>query len=99
MARRTKTRNDLIPHTGYAMKPLQDWPAEQRNQIANEIPARYMAGEQIADMAPGYGVSGVSLYALLLREYEATWKDVQAARALARMERALAALERCAGLA
>src|SRR5262249_13123506 len=63
-----------------------------------EILARYMAGEQIADMAPGYGYSDVSLYALLLREHEETWKHVQAARAIARMERSLIAIDKATDL-
>jgi hypothetical protein len=45
-------------------------------------------------MAPDYGVSDVTIYALLLREHEGVWKDVQAARALARMERTLVELEK-----
>jgi hypothetical protein len=39
-------------------------------------------------MAPQYGVSDVTIYALLLREHEDDWKEVQKARALARKERA-----------
>lgn len=39
-------------------------------------------------MAPEYGVSDVTIYALLLRDHEDDWKEVQKARALARKERA-----------
>src|SRR5215813_2561346 len=88
----------IKPGSAYALKPLQDLPVERRNEIANEILARYMAGEQIADMAPGYGYSDVSLYALLLREHEETWKHVQAARAIARMERSLIAIDKATDL-
>jgi hypothetical protein len=48
---------------------------------------RYINGEQVAAIAPEYGVSDVTIYALLLREHQDTWKEVQRARALARLER------------
>lgn len=44
-------------------------------------------------MAPEYGVSDVTIYALLLREREDDWKEVQRARALARLERAQGEME------
>jgi hypothetical protein len=44
-------------------------------------------------MAPEYGVSDVTIYALLLRDHEEDWKEVQRARALARLERAQNELE------
>jgi hypothetical protein len=43
-------------------------------------------------MASEYETSDVTLYALLLREHESDWKDIQEARALARLERSQNAL-------
>jgi hypothetical protein len=71
-----------------AKKPLSNLPAERRTEIAQQVLERYINGEQVAQMAPEYGVSDVTIYALLLREHEDDWKEVQKARALARKERA-----------
>jgi hypothetical protein len=70
-----------------AKKPLANLPAERRAEIALSVLTRYINGEQVAAMAPEYGVSDVTIYALLLREHEDDWKEVQRARALARLER------------
>jgi transposase len=70
-----------------AKRPLKHLPAEQRTQIAAEILQAYQQGEEVADLAPNYGVSDVTLYALLIREHEDAWKEAQRARALARSER------------
>lgn len=70
-----------------AKKPLANLPAERRLEIAESVLTRYINGEQVAAMAPEYGVSDVTIYALLLREHEDDWKEVQRARALARLER------------
>ena len=53
-----------------------------------------MNGEQVADIAPEYETSDVTLYALLLRDHEEVWKEAQRARALARSEGANADLQR-----
>lgn len=71
-----------------AKRPLSHLSEEQRAKIAAEVLDRYLAGEQVADIAPEYETSDVTIYALLLREHEADWKDIQEARALARLERA-----------
>jgi hypothetical protein len=71
-----------------AKRPMQTLPAEQRKAIGDAILSRYIEGEQVANMAQDYGVSDVTLYALLLRERQDEWKDIQTARALARLERA-----------
>jgi hypothetical protein len=78
----------LIRTLSVAKKPLANLPAERRTEIAQQVLERYINGEQVADMAPQYGVSDVTIYALLLREHEDDWKEVQKARALARKERA-----------
>ena len=70
-----------------AQQPLGHLSVEQRAEIASQVLHRYMAGEQIADMAPEYDTSDVTLYAVLLREHQDAWKEVQTARALARLER------------
>jgi hypothetical protein len=44
-------------------------------------------------MAPEYGVSDVTIYALLLRDHEDDWKEVQRARAMARLEKSQKELE------
>lgn len=62
-------------------------PAE-RTAIAHEVLDRYINGEQVAAIAPKFKVSDVTIYALLLREHEGAWKDIQTARSLARLERA-----------
>ena len=71
-----------------AKRPLSHLTPERRSEIASQVLDRYMAGEQVADMASEYETSDVTIYALLLREHEADWKDIQEARALARLERA-----------
>lgn len=78
----------MIRTLSVAKKPLANLPAERRTEIAQQVLERYINGEQVADMAPQYGVSDVTIYALLLREHEDDWKEVQKARALARKERA-----------
>lgn len=77
-----------------AKKPLGNIPAERRAEIANEVLAGYLEGKQVVDMAQKYQTSDVTIYALLLREYEDDWKDIQKARALARLERCQDILER-----
>ena len=69
-----------------ALKPLHQFSPEARQNIANAVLERYTNGEQVAAIAPEFGVSDVTIYALLLREHEAAWKDIQTARALARLE-------------
>src|SRR5690242_11317908 len=39
-------------------------------------------------MAPEFGISDVTAYALLLRDHQEEWKEAQRARALARLDRA-----------
>lgn len=70
-----------------AKRPLGNLPAELRAEIADKVLERYMAGEQVANIAPEFKTSDVTIYALLLREREADWVDIQKARALARYER------------
>lgn len=72
-----------------AKRPLANLTEEQRSTIAREVLDGYMRGAQVADMAPKYGVSDVTVYALLLREHEQEWVDTQRARALARYERSM----------
>lgn len=76
-----------------AKKPLANLPVERRAEIAQSVLTRYINGEQVANMAPDYGVSDVTIYALLLREHEQDWKEVQRARALARLEKAQGDME------
>ena len=76
-----------VRNLSVAKKPLGHLTPEQRGQIAQQVLDRYMKGEQVADMAPEFGTSDVTLYAVLLREHQDQWKEVQTARALARLER------------
>ena len=75
-----------------AKRPMSHLSPERRAEIAAQVLDRYIAGEQVAEMAEEYETSDVTLYALLLREHEADWKDIQEARALARLERSQHAL-------
>jgi hypothetical protein len=75
-----------------AKRPLSHLSPERRSEIAAQVLDRYLAGEQVAAMASEYETSDVTLYALLLREHESDWKDIQEARALARLERSQNAL-------
>jgi len=75
-----------------AKRPLANLPAERRNEIAQVLLIGYNEGKQVADMAPEFGISDVTAYALLLREHEADWREAQKARAMARLERAQHAL-------
>jgi len=69
-----------------AKRPLNGIPQAERTQIAHTVLDRYINGEQVAAIAPEFGVSDVTIYALLLREHQEAWKDIQTARALARLE-------------
>lgn len=73
-------------------RPMSHLTPERRAEIAAQVLDRYIAGEQVAEMAEEYETSDVTLYALLLREHESDWKDIQEARALARLERSQHAL-------
>ena len=74
--------------TALAKRPLKTLPADKRAEIAQEVLQAYQSGEEIADLAPSYGVSDVTLYALLVRDHEEAWKDAQRSRALAKKSRA-----------
>lgn len=76
-----------------AKRPLSNIPKEERAKIANAVLDRYIGGEQVAAMAAEYNTSDVTIYALILREHEDAWVDIQRARALARLERAQGDLE------
>ena len=78
--------------TTVALRPLRHISETERAQIAATVLDRYIAGEQVANIAPEYNTSDVTIYALLLREHQDAWKDIQTARALARLERAQDAL-------
>lgn len=69
-----------------AKRPLNTLPLDERTRIAESVLDRYINGEQVAAIAPEYGVSDVTIYALLLREHQGAWRDIQTARALARLE-------------
>lgn len=75
-----------------AKRPLHQLTEAERATIAHAVLDRYINGEQVADIAPSFDVSDVTIYALLLREHQDAWKDIQTARALARLERAQDAL-------
>lgn len=79
-----------------AKRPMGNIPAERRQEIADQVLARYIQGEQVANMAAEYSTSDVTIYALLLRERQEDWKDIQTARALARLERSQDKLETAA---
>lgn len=79
-----------------AKRPLGNLPAERRAEIADQVLARYMKGEQVANMAAEYETSDVTIYALLLREHQEDWVAIQRARALARLERAQDKIETAA---
>ena len=76
-----------------AKRPLSNLPAERRQQIALEVLQAYERGEEIADLAPDYGVSDVTLYALLIRDHEEAWKEAQKGRAVSKRERTQRDLE------
>lgn len=76
-----------------AKRPMSRIPQEERSRIALEVLDRYIGGEQVAHMAGEYDTSDVTIYAILLREHEDAWVDIQRARALARLERAQGELE------
>ena len=67
-----------------AKRPLVNLPAERRAEIALEVLQAYERGEEVADLAPNYGVSDVTLYALLIRDHEEAWKNAQISRAVAK---------------
>ena len=73
--------------TALAKRPLNSLPAEQRTKIALEVLQAYESGEEVADLAPNYGVSDVTLYALLVRDHEEAWKQAQVSRAVAKRAR------------
>jgi transposase-like protein len=73
--------------TALAKRPLNNLPVEQRAKIALEVLQAYEQGEEVADLAPNYGVSDVTLYALLIRDHEEAWKQAQISRAAAKRSR------------
>lgn len=85
---RKHTRPPAARTLTVSKRPLSHLSAERRAEIAAQVLDRYIAGEQVAEMAHEYECSDVTIYALLLREHESDWKDIQEARALARLERA-----------
>lgn len=70
-----------------ALRPLHNIAPEERKRIAETVLDRYIHGEQVAAIAPEFNTSDVTIYALLLREHQESWKEIQQARALARLER------------
>lgn len=85
-AARTALKAAGDPYT-VALRPLHHLEPSERQSIANSVLDRYINGEQVAKIAPDYKVSDVTIYALLLREHQDAWKDIQTARALARLEK------------
>jgi hypothetical protein len=77
-----------------AKRPMKDLPAERRAQVALEVLQAYAQGEEVADLAPNYGVSDVTLYALLIRDHEEAWKQAQVSRALAKRDQSTGDLAR-----
>lgn len=74
--------------TALSKRPMRDLTEAQRQQIALEVLKAYQQGEEVADLAPNYGVSDVTLYALLVRDHEEEWKQAQISRAIAKKARA-----------
>jgi hypothetical protein len=74
--------------TSLAKRPMGNLPAERRKEIALELLTGYAEGREVAEMAPDYGVSDVTAYALLIRDHEGEWKQAQESRALANKARA-----------
>lgn len=70
-----------------AKRPMANLPAERRAQIALEVLHAYEQGEEVADLAPNYGVSDVTLYALLIRDHEDAWKRAQESRAVSKRDK------------
>jgi transposase-like protein len=68
---------------------MANLPAEQRAQIALEVLQAYERGEEVADLAPSYGVSDVTLYALLIRDHEEAWKVAQVSRGVCKRDQSL----------
>ena len=96
--RKTKrTRRKTLPKAPrpdtMALRPLRELDEVTRLHVAATVLEAYSNGQQVAEIAPQFGVSDVTIYALLLRDHQDTWKDVQTARALARLERSTAELD------
>jgi hypothetical protein len=83
----------LTQRTGYKANPLAHLPEDQRGQIADEILARYEAGEQIAALCGDYSCGPVTVYALLWKLRESAWIEAQTSRAMARHAQALTELD------
>jgi hypothetical protein len=77
------------PLTSLAKRPFHNVPEARREQIALELLTGYAQGKEVAEMAPEYGVSDVTAYALLIRDHEAEWKQAQEARAVVRRDKAV----------
>jgi transposase-like protein len=76
-----------------AKRPMIHLAPEERARIALETLQAYQDGQEIADIAPDYGVSDVTLYALLIRDHEDAWKDAQKSRAVSKRDRTTRDLE------
>jgi hypothetical protein len=73
--------------TALAKRPLSNVAPERRAQIAQEVLSAYEEGREIAEVAPNYDCSDVTLYALLIRDHEEQWKQAQVSRAVAKSAR------------
>lgn len=93
MPRKQNPQRYVPRNYSVAKRPLSGISQEERNKIAAQVLDRYIGGEQVAAMAEEYGTSDVTIYAIILREHEDAWVDIQRARALARLERAQGDLE------
>lgn len=92
--RKPPTPKPLQTKLSVAQRPLHQVAEAERKEIAQQVLDRYINGEQVASIAPDYKVSDVTIYALLLREHQDAWKDIQIARALARLEKAQDEMDR-----
>ena len=74
------------PERTYAYRtvPLAHLSEADRAGAADQILARYLAGEEIAEICKDFDISNVTAYALLVSCREETWKDISVARALSR---------------
>ena len=82
-----KPKYPSTPSYSCVKRPLKAIPADRRAEIAQDVLARYLHGELVSEMALEYETSDTTIYALLLRDHEDQWKDIQIARAMARLER------------
>lgn len=76
--------------------PISQLPAADRSALLDDVLERYSAGQEIAEIAPEFGISDVTLYKYLLSDRQEEFRQAQIGRAMNEFEKAKANRDACA---